>query len=59
MNPDPIEHDKPQTLENNFIHHMAIGEHVIRSAWMSTAAVSIEKLIDNILKVSVEFVFYF
>jgi hypothetical protein len=51
LNPEAIEHDKPQTLENNFIHHMAIGDHVISSAWMSTAAISIEKLIDNILKV--------
>ncbi len=46
-----IEHDKPQTLENNFIHHMAVGEHVVSTAWMNTAAISIEKLLDNILKV--------
>ena len=30
---------------------MAIGEHVVSSMWMNSAAISIEKLLDEILKV--------
>lgn len=44
--------EKPQSFENNFIHHMAIGENFIMSMWrLNTAAISIEKLLDDILKV--------
>jgi hypothetical protein len=31
---------------------MAIGEHVVSSMWMNSAAISIEKLLDEILKVN-------
>lgn len=51
MTPEQIELDKPQSFENNFIHHMAIGEQVVNSIWTNTAAITIEKLIDEILKV--------
>ena len=50
--PDVIEIDKPSTYENNFLHHMAVGEHIVSSMWMNSAAISIEKLLDEILKVN-------
>lgn len=46
-----IDLDRPQSFENNFIHHMALGENMIMNMWrLNVAAVSIEKLLDNILK---------
>lgn len=51
--PEQIDLERPQSFENNFIHHMAIGENCIMSMWrLNTAAISIEKLLDDILKVS-------
>ena len=51
INPEPIDLDRPQSFENNFIHHMAIGENMIFGMWrLNTAAISIEKLLDDILK---------
>ena len=48
---EAIDLDRPQSFENNFIHHMAVGEHRILSMWrLNLAAISIEQLLDNILK---------
>ena len=53
LQPENIDLDRPQSFENNFIHHMAVGENVIMNMWqLNIAAISIEKLLDNILKVS-------
>ena len=60
MQPEPIDLDRPQSFENNFIHHMAIGENLIMNMWrLNTAAISIEKLLDDILKVNSFFFFTF
>ena len=51
VQPEPIDLERPQSFENNFIHHMAVGEHTIYNMWhINSAAISIEKLLDNILK---------
>ncbi|CAF0909879.1 unnamed protein product, partial [Brachionus calyciflorus] len=51
MHAEQIDLDKPQSFENNFIHHMAIGENLIMNMWrLNAAAISIEKLLDDILK---------
>ncbi len=51
LQPETIDLDRPQSFENNFIHHMAIGENMITSMWrLNMAAISIEKLLDNILR---------
>ncbi|RMZ95519.1 1-phosphatidylinositol 4-5-bisphosphate phosphodiesterase epsilon-1 [Brachionus plicatilis] len=51
MQPEQIDLDRPQSFENNFIHNMAIGENlVIKDGRFNTAAIRIEKLLDNILK---------
>jgi hypothetical protein len=48
---EQIDQDRPQSFDNNFIHHMAIGENMIMNMWqLNAAAISIEKLLDNILK---------
>lgn len=40
-----------QSFENNFIHYMAIGDHQVNSQiWLNTQAISVEKLIDNLLR---------
>jgi hypothetical protein len=50
--PEPIDLEKPQSFENNFIHHMAIGESsIMNKLRLNVTAMSIEKLIDDILKV--------
>lgn len=60
MQPEPIDLDRPQSFENNFIHHMAIGENLIMNMWrLNTAAISIEKLLDDILKVNSVFFSFF
>jgi hypothetical protein len=52
MCPEAIDLEKPQSFENNFIHHMAIGESTIANMLrLNVTAISIEKLIDDILKV--------
>lgn len=51
--PEQIDLERPQSFENNFIHHMAIGENFIMNMWhLNMAAISIEKLLDDILKVN-------
>ena len=44
--------DKPQSFENNFIHHMAVGgESVLMSVWrMNAVGISVERLLDDVLK---------
>jgi hypothetical protein len=37
---------------------MAVGEHVVSSMWMNSAALSIEKLLDDILRVLFFFFFF-
>jgi hypothetical protein len=50
--PEPIDLEKPQSFENNFIHHMAIGESsIMNKLRLNLTAMSIEKLIDDILRV--------
>jgi hypothetical protein len=52
VTPEPIDLEKPQSFENNFIHHMAIGESsIMNKLRLNMTAMSIEKLIDDILKV--------
>lgn len=52
INAEQIDQERPQSFDNNFIHHMAIGENMIMNMWrLNAAAISIEKLLDNILKV--------
>jgi hypothetical protein len=51
VEPEPLDCDKPQSFENNFVHHMAIGETVVGTLWTSFAGVCIEKLLDELLKV--------
>ena len=49
--PESVDLDRPQSFENNFIHHMAIGESsVMNMLKLNVSAVNIEKLIDDILK---------
>lgn len=51
VEPEPLDCDKPQSFENNFVHHMAIGETVVGTLWTSFAGICIEKLLDELLKV--------
>jgi hypothetical protein len=51
VEPDPLDCDKPQSFENNFVHHMAVGETVVGTLWTSFAGICIEKLLDELLKV--------
>jgi hypothetical protein len=51
LEPEPLDCDKPQSFENNFVHHMAIGETVVGTLWTSFAGICIEKLLDELLKV--------
>ena len=51
VEPDPLDCDKPQSFENNFVHHMAIGETIVGTLWASFAGICIEKLLDELLKV--------
>ena len=51
VEPEPLDCDKPQSFENNFVHHMAVGETVVGTLWTSFAGVCIEKLLDELLKV--------
>ncbi|CAF2856201.1 unnamed protein product [Rotaria sp. Silwood2] len=50
VEPEPLDCDKPQSFENNFVHHMAIGETVVGTLWTSFAGICIEKLLDELLK---------
>ena len=53
LQPEQIDLDRPQSFENNFIHHMAVGDQMILNMWrLNAAAISVEKLLDNILKVA-------
>ncbi|CAF4119024.1 unnamed protein product, partial [Rotaria sordida] len=45
-----IDSEKPQSFENNFVHHMAIGETIVGTLWTSFDGISIEKLLDQLLK---------
>ncbi len=51
VEPEPLDCDKPQSFENNFVHHMAIGETIVGTLWTSFAGICIEKLLDELLKV--------
>ncbi|CAF0723640.1 unnamed protein product, partial [Didymodactylos carnosus] len=50
LEPEPLDCEKPQSFENNFIHHMAVGENCVGTLWASFAGISIEKLLDELLK---------
>ncbi|CAM4740330.1 unnamed protein product [Rotaria magnacalcarata] len=50
VEPEPLDCDKPQSFENNFVHHMAVGETVVGTLWTSFAGICIEKLLDELLK---------
>ncbi|CAF1176350.1 unnamed protein product, partial [Adineta ricciae] len=50
VEPEPLDCDKPQSFENNFVHHMAIGETIVGTLWASFAGICIEKLLDELLK---------
>ncbi|CAF3080221.1 unnamed protein product, partial [Rotaria sp. Silwood2] len=50
IEPENIDCEKPQSFENNFVHHMAIGETVVGTLWTSFDGISIEKLLDELLK---------
>jgi len=52
VEPEPLDCDKPQSFENNFVHHMAIGETIVGTLWASFAGICIEKLLDELLKVN-------
>ncbi len=52
VEPEPLDCDKPQSFENNFVHHMAIGETIVGTLWTSFAGICIEKLLDELLKVN-------
>ena len=51
VEPEPVDCEKPQSFENNFVHHMAVGETVVGTLWTSFAGICIEKLLDELLKV--------
>ena len=51
VEPESLDSEKPQSFENNFVHHMAIGETVVGTLWTSFAGICIEKLVDELLKV--------
>ena len=51
VEPESLDCEKPQSFENNFVHHMAIGETVVGTLWTSFAGICIEKLVDELLKV--------
>ena len=51
VEPEPLDCDKPQSFENNFVHHMAIGDTIVGTLWTSFAGICIEKLLDELLKV--------
>ena len=51
VEPEPVDCEKPQSFENNFVHHMAIGETIVGTLWTSFAGICIEKLLDELLKV--------
>ena len=57
IEPDPLDCDKPQSFENNFVHHMAIGETIVGTLWASFAGICVEKLLDELLKVNLELAF--
>ncbi|CAF5050617.1 unnamed protein product, partial [Rotaria sp. Silwood1] len=50
IEPENIDSEKPQSFENNFVHHMAIGETIVGRLWTSFDGISIEKLLDELLK---------
>ncbi|CAF3718220.1 unnamed protein product [Adineta steineri] len=50
VEPEPVDCDKPQSFENNFVHHMAIGETIVGTLWASFTGICIEKLLDELLK---------
>ncbi|UJR13521.1 hypothetical protein I4U23_000535 [Adineta vaga] len=50
VEPEPLDCEKPQSFENNFVHHMAVGETIVGTLWASFAGICIEKLLDELLK---------